>query len=88
MNFVMNHAPGAGSIARPVDQQSSVLSLSYGCPMYSRIYLTYNDIVADEDTNSDNNNITDDINDGNNDCIDIENDNDDGINNSSTRNDN
>ena len=25
MNFVMNHAPGAGSIARPVDQQSSAL---------------------------------------------------------------
>ena len=26
MNFVMNHALGAGSIARPVDQQSSALA--------------------------------------------------------------
>ena len=32
MNFVMNHAPGAGLLARPVDQQSSALTLSYGCP--------------------------------------------------------
>ena len=32
MNFDMTHAPGAGLIARPVDQQSSVLSLSRGCP--------------------------------------------------------
>ena len=32
MNFVMNHAPGAGSIARPVDQQSSALPLCYGRP--------------------------------------------------------
>ena len=31
MNFVMNHAPGAGSIARPVDQQSSALPLCYRC---------------------------------------------------------
>ena len=33
MNFVMNHAPGAGSIVRPVHQQSSALSraLGYGC---------------------------------------------------------
>ena len=29
----MNHAPGAGSIARPVDQQSSALPLSYGHPL-------------------------------------------------------
>ena len=29
----MNHAPGAGLIARPVDQQSSVLPLCYGCPL-------------------------------------------------------
>ena len=27
MNIAMNHAPGAGSIARPVDQQSSALPL-------------------------------------------------------------
>ena len=32
MNFAMNHAPGAGLIARPVDQQSSILPLYYGCP--------------------------------------------------------
>ena len=32
MNFVMNHAPGAGSIAQPVDQQSSALPLYHGCP--------------------------------------------------------
>ena len=29
----MNHAPGAGSVARPVDLQSSVLPLCYGCPL-------------------------------------------------------
>ena len=28
----MNHAPGAGLIAQPVNQQSSSLSLYYGCP--------------------------------------------------------
>ena len=33
MNFVMNHAPGAGSLARLVAQQSSVLSLYHGCPL-------------------------------------------------------
>ena len=31
MNFVMNHATGAGSIARPVDQQSSALPPYHGC---------------------------------------------------------
>ena len=30
MNFVMNHASGAGFIARPVNQQSSALPLCYG----------------------------------------------------------
>ena len=30
MNFVMNHAPGTGSIARPVDQQSRALPLYHG----------------------------------------------------------
>ena len=29
MNLVMNHAPGAGLIARPVDLQSSLLLLCY-----------------------------------------------------------
>ena len=32
MNLVVNHAPGAGSIASPVDLQSDALSLCYGCP--------------------------------------------------------
>ena len=32
MNFDMKHAPGVGSIAGPVDQQSSALPLCYGCP--------------------------------------------------------
>ena len=35
MNFSMNHAPGAGSIAGFVDLQSSTLSLSFGCPFLS-----------------------------------------------------
>ena len=30
----MNHAPVAGSIAQPVDQQSSALPLNHGCPLY------------------------------------------------------
>ena len=32
MNFLMNHVTVAGSIARPVDQQSSALSLYHGRP--------------------------------------------------------
>ena len=32
MDFIMNHASSAGSIDRPVDQQSSTLPLSYGFP--------------------------------------------------------
>ena len=31
MNFVGNHAPGAGSLDRPVGQQSSALPLYHGC---------------------------------------------------------
>ena len=31
MNFVMKHAPGAGSIAQPVDKQSSELPLYHRC---------------------------------------------------------
>ena len=34
MNYVMNHAPGAGSIARTVEQQSSALPLYHGCPKF------------------------------------------------------
>ena len=36
MNFVMERAPGAGSIARPVDPQSNIIPLSYGCPLYEK----------------------------------------------------
>ena len=32
MNIVMNHAPGAGSIARPVDLQFNVLPLIHSFP--------------------------------------------------------
>ena len=32
MNLVLNHAPGAGPIARPVGRQFSVLPLYHGCP--------------------------------------------------------
>ena len=32
INFVMNLTPGAGSIDQPVDQQLSMLQLSYGWP--------------------------------------------------------
>ena len=31
MNFEMNHAPGAGSIAQNIGLQSRALPLSYGC---------------------------------------------------------
>ena len=40
MNLVMNHAPGAGSIARPVDLQSSALPLNHGRPLYVRLFLS------------------------------------------------
>ena len=40
MNFVTNHAPDAGSIARPVDQQSSALPLCYGCPRVIHLLFT------------------------------------------------
>ena len=33
MNFITNHAPGAGSLAQPVIQQSSELPLYYGHPL-------------------------------------------------------
>ena len=33
LNFVLKHVPSAGLIAQPVDQQASVLPLSYGCPL-------------------------------------------------------
>ena len=31
MDLGIKHAPGAGSLAQPVDLQSSVLPLCYGC---------------------------------------------------------
>ena len=34
MNFVMKHAPSAGLIGGPVDQQSSMLRLCYGWLLY------------------------------------------------------
>ena len=38
MNLVMNHAPDARSIARPVDQQSSALCHGYlSCNMQNRV---------------------------------------------------
>ena len=37
MNFVLNHAPGAGSIAQSVEQQPSALPLSNGCPRLSPV---------------------------------------------------
>ena len=33
INFILNDAPGVGSIARPVDQQSSALQLYHGNPL-------------------------------------------------------
>ena len=41
MNFVMNHAPGAQSISRPVHQQSSMLPLCSG--QYDQNYLNIED---------------------------------------------
>ena len=37
MNFVMNHTPGAGSIARLVNQQSSVIPLYHRCSLNTQI---------------------------------------------------
>ena len=37
MDFVMNHAPGAGSIVRHVDLQSRAQQLCYDCPFESDI---------------------------------------------------
>ena len=33
MNFGMTHAPDAGSITQPVDLQSSMLPMCYGCSL-------------------------------------------------------
>ena len=45
MNFVMNHAPGAGSMARPVDQQSSALPLRYRCPPQTEQYSVKSEVI-------------------------------------------
>ena len=37
MKFGLNHAPGAGSIAPPVDQQCNVLPLCYDWPTNERV---------------------------------------------------
>ena len=44
MNFVMNHAPGAGSIARPVDQQSSALPLYHRSPLLKKRKISINPV--------------------------------------------
>ena len=41
MKFIMNHAPGVGSIARPADQQSSELPLHHGCLQCPPATLSY-----------------------------------------------
>ena len=49
-NFCMKHAPGAGLIVGPVDLQSSVLSLCYGCPLImttTTMMISLRNIVAD-----------------------------------------
>ena len=33
IKFVVNHAPGAGLIVRPIDLQSSMLLQCYDCPL-------------------------------------------------------
>ena len=43
MNVVVNHAPGAVSTARPIDQQSSALPLCRGCPP---LYLPVNAYIV------------------------------------------
>ena len=41
MNFVMTHAPGAGSITQPVDQESNV----YYCTTDAPIKQDYDDYI-------------------------------------------
>ena len=43
MNFVMNHAPGARSIARPVGQQSSAIPLYHRSLPFSAMILMEKD---------------------------------------------
>ena len=45
MNFGMQHAPGAGSTARPIGLQSSTRVLSYGCPFHYNETLLHIPIV-------------------------------------------
>ena len=38
MSFVTNHTPDAGSINRPINQQSIPLPLCYGCPRCNTLH--------------------------------------------------
>ena len=38
MNFAVNHAPGAGSIAEPDDQQSCMQPVCYGHPRFKMLW--------------------------------------------------
>ena len=40
MNFIRSHASGGGSIARPIDLQSSALPLCYAPPLPTSVYTT------------------------------------------------
>ena len=51
MNFVMNHAPGALSLARPIDQQSGALSLCYGCSLTHEYHQRQLCLSCQEDRN-------------------------------------
>ena len=47
INFIMNRAPDAGSIARPVGQQSSALPLYHGCLLLHEAFHRIYDIMID-----------------------------------------
>ena len=38
MNFVINRTPNSGSLARPVHQQPSAISLYHGCPRFFYLF--------------------------------------------------
>ena len=46
MNIFMNHAPGAGSIAGPDDQQSIALPLYHGCLVLNYWVIEYSCVVT------------------------------------------
>ena len=55
MNFIMYHAPGAGSITQPADLQSSLLLLCYSYPSFARncgdLQYNRNDTTVLDDAN-------------------------------------